>query len=93
MSAEAITLGPLALLALPAFAAGYAAGMLHFRSLALVASRMVEGRLSAVALQLGRLAALGVFLWLCALAGPEVLIAAAAGLLLGRARVLREARR
>ena len=83
---------PLALQAIAAAAAGYGAGLLHFRSLARVADGLLEGRLSVVLLQLARLAAVGVFLYLCALVGPAALIGAAAGVLLGRARVLRGAR-
>lgn len=88
-----MTLGAFtALAALLGFAAGYGAGLLHFRSLARVAEGLLSGRLSAAGMQVARLAALGGFLWLCALAGAAVLIAATAGVLLGRARALREAR-
>lgn len=72
-----------------AAAAGHGAGLVHFRSLRRVAEMMVAGRGAAAALQVARLAALGLFLALCALAGPAALLAAAAGLLLGRARALR----
>ena len=79
-------------LALPALGLGYLAGLLHFRSLALVADRLVAGDLTAVALQCGRLAALGGFLWLLVLLGAVPLVAATAGLLLARSRVLAGAR-
>lgn len=80
------------LLALAAAVAGFAAGWLHFASLGQVAEMIVAGRLTAIWLQLGRLAALAAFLFLCAQGGAPVLIAAAAGLLAGRAFVLRRAR-
>jgi hypothetical protein len=89
MSPEAL---PLALRVLVALAAGYCAGLLHFRTLAWVAERLVAGRLSAVGLQVARMAALTIFLWLCALAGDAVLIAGAAGVMLGRTRALRGVR-
>jgi hypothetical protein len=89
MSPEAL---PLAVQALLALIAGCVAGLLHFRSLARVAEGLFAGRFSAVGLQVARLAALGVFLWVCAIAGAAVLIGAAAGVLLGRARALRECR-
>ncbi len=83
---------PIALQMPLAVLAGYAAGLLHFRSLAVIADRMLDGRLSAVGLQLARLAALGLFLYLCAIAGAAVLIGAAVGVMLGRARALRGVR-
>lgn len=72
--------------------AGFGAGWLHFRSLEQVARRLAEGRLSAVALQIARLALLGFSLFLLAKAGAAPLLAGAAGLMLARARVLRGAR-
>ncbi len=76
-------------LAVFAALAGYAGGVAHVRSLRRVTALLLEGRLSAVALQLARFAALGAFLFICALAGPPVLICGAAGILVGRARTLR----
>ena len=73
-------------------AAGYGAGLLHFTSLEAVARRMIGGRLSAVALQIGRLAALGLFLWLLARLGTAELLAGTVGILLARSRVLARAR-
>lgn len=77
---------------LAAFAAGLGAGFLHFFTLAAVARRMVRGEDWAVALQLGRLVALGIFLWLLALLGAPYLLAGAAGVLVARSRVLSRAR-
>lgn len=79
------------ILALGALIAGIAAGWAHFASLRRVADLFTEGRMSAVALQLGRLAALGVFLWLCTRGGAPVLIAGAVGILIGRAVALKGA--
>lgn len=72
--------------------AGYGIGTVHFRSLARVADMMLAGRTIAVVLQLARLAVLAGFLILAALAGPGPLIAAAIGVLVARARVLKAAR-
>jgi hypothetical protein len=72
--------------------AGYGAGLLHFRSLARVADGIVSGRAGAVLLQVARLAALGLFLTLCALVGAPSLLGAAAGITLARRRALRGAR-
>ena len=72
--------------------AGLALGVLHFRSLERVTALLVQGRLAGVALQIGRLAVLAVFLWLCARGGPWTLLAGAAGLLAGRALILRGVR-
>lgn len=77
----------LALLALPA---GAVAGWLHFSSLSRVADMFVAGKMSAIGLQLLRFALLGAFLWLCTQGGAPVLIAGAAGVLAGRAYVLRK---
>ncbi len=76
-----------------AVAAGYGAGLLHFRSLRRVTDMMVAGRRAAVPLQFARLAGLGMMLLLAALAGAAVLIAAAVGVLAGRARALRQEER
>ena len=78
---------------LAVLAAGYGAGLLHFTSLEAVARRMIGGRLSAFALQIGRLVALGLFLWLLARLGAPDLLAGTAGILLARSRVLARARR
>ena len=72
--------------------AGLGVGWLHFASLEWVANRIVEGRLSAIGLQLGRLVLLGGILFLFAQGGALVLIAGTAGILLGRAIVLKGAR-
>lgn len=79
--------------ALVAALAGVAVGWAHFRSLRMVTERIVAGRLSAVALQLARLALLTLFFVLCARFGALPLVAAAAGVLAGRAAVLRHAER
>ena len=52
--------------ALLAGLAGLGAGWLHFASLEWVANRIVEGRLSAIGLQLGRIVLLGGILFLFA---------------------------
>jgi hypothetical protein len=82
----------LAVEALLGAAAGYGAGLLHFRSLQRVAEGIVAGRKRAVAFQLARLAALGAFLALCAMVGAPALLGAALGLTLARRAALREAR-
>lgn len=79
-------------LALAALLAGYGAGWLHFASLARVADLLAAGRLWALWLQLLRLVALGLFLYLCARGGALVLLAAGAGVLLGRHHVVRGGR-
>ena len=73
-------------------AAGYLAGLVHFSTLETVARRIVGGQLSAVALQIGRLAALGLFLFLLARLGAAELLAGGAGILLARSRVLARVR-
>lgn len=72
--------------------AGFALGWIHFASLSRVADLFVAGRLSAVALQVARLAALGAFFWIGAQQGAVTLIAGAAGVLAARQLVLRRAR-
>ncbi|MEZ6002204.1 ATP synthase subunit I [Hyphomonas sp.] len=72
--------------------AGFGAGWLHFASLEWVANRIVEGRLSAIALQLGRIVLLVGILFLLAKGGALVLLSGAAGILLGRVIVLRGTR-
>jgi len=79
----------LSLLALPL---GIIAGWAHFASLERVAALLAEGRLSAIALQLARLTALGALLFLCVQGGAFVLISGAFGLFIGRALVLRRMR-
>lgn len=72
--------------------AGVGMGWLHFRGLRRVAEGLVAGQMRAVLLQVGRLALLGLFLFACAQFGPLTLIMAAAGVLAGRAFVLRQSR-
>jgi hypothetical protein len=72
--------------------AGFAVGWLHFVSLERVAVMIVQGRLSAIGLQLARIALLGSLLWLFAKGGGLILIAGAAGIVAGRSLVLRRAR-
>lgn len=79
-------------LAVLAIIVGFGAGWLHFASLQRVAEMIVEGRLPAIGLQLVRFAALGCLLWIFAKGGALVLLAGAAGILAGRALVLRRAR-
>jgi hypothetical protein len=69
-------------------AIGFAAGLLHFRSLKSVARRLANGDLTAILLQLGRLALLGAVLFLMALFGAQALLAGAAGVFFARRRVL-----
>ncbi|MAS05497.1 MAG: hypothetical protein CL534_12545 [Ahrensia sp.] len=71
-----------------ALAVGFAAGLFHFRSLKGVARRLANGDLTAIALQLGRLALLGAILFGMALFGAQALLAGAAGVLFARRRVL-----
>ena len=71
---------------------GMAVGWAHFASLVFVTDLLVAGRMTGLLLQLGRFAVLGVFLWLCALAGWVVLIVGAAGVMAGRFIVLKRAR-
>ena len=79
------------ILAVLAALAGAGIGWLHFSSLERVAEMIVAGRLSAIGLQLGRLVLLGGVLWLFAQGGALVLLAGAAGVLAGRAIVMRRA--
>tara|TARA_R110002074_G_scaffold124886_2_gene261554 strand:+ start:2198 stop:2500 length:303 start_codon:yes stop_codon:yes gene_type:complete len=75
-------------LMLAALAAGYGWGIVHFRSLRIVADLLVAGNMRAIALQIARLAVLlGLFL-VMSQAGALVLISGAIGLILARARVL-----
>ena len=75
-----------------ALVTGTAAGWLHFASLARIADMILAGHLRAIALQLLRILLLAAFLWLCTRGGPAVLFAGAAGVLAGRALVMRRAR-
>lgn len=75
-------------LGLAGFVAGFGAGLLHFRSLYAVARRFVAGDRTAALLQIARLALLGVFFYVLARLGAQVLVAGAAGVLLARRRVL-----
>lgn len=70
---------------------GYAAGLVHFRSLRAVARRLAAGEVSAVALQLGRLVVLGGLLFVMALFGAQALLAGAAGVIAARRRILAQA--
>ena len=72
--------------------AGLAAGWLHFASLERVVAMIVQGRLSAIGLQIARIAALGCMLWLFARGGGLILVAGVAGILADRSLALRRAR-
>jgi len=74
--------------ALVAAVIGYCVGLVHFRTLETVVRRMLSGDLSAVLIQLARLAAIGVVFWFLARTGPLALLAGSAGVLLARAQVL-----
>ncbi|WP_252737762.1 ATP synthase subunit I [Citreicella sp. C3M06] len=80
-------------LALLAALAGVLAGYLHFKSLRAVSDRLASGQLLAVAIQIARLVAMALFLYLCARLGTPALLGAGAGVLIGRALVLRAARK
>lgn len=82
-----------ATIALVAALAGVLAGYLHFRSLRLVADRLVSGQISAVVLQAVRLVGLAAFLYICTRFGAVALLGAGVGVLGGRALVLRQADR
>ena len=81
------------LIVLIASLAGTGAGWLHFRSLRSLADRIVGGDRRALALQLLRLGGMAGFLVLAAQGGAFALLAAAAGVFVGRWLVLRAARR
>lgn len=85
MTLDQIPLG----LAAAALVAGIAAGWAHFASLRHVADLFAAGRMRAIGLQLARLAALGVFFWLCTRGGSAVLIAGVLGVLIGRVIALK----
>jgi hypothetical protein len=77
------------LIALAALAVGLALGFLHFRSLRRAADAFARGEAGrALALQLVRLALLGLFLFAAARAGALALLAAALGIFIGRAVVM-----
>lgn len=76
---------------LAAALAGTGAGWLHFYSLRLLADRIVAGAPRALALQCLRLAVMAGFLILTAQAGAFALLAAAAGVFVGRWVVIRAA--
>jgi N-ATPase, AtpR subunit len=71
-----------------ALAGGYFAGIIHFRSLRIVTRRLMAGDWTAVVLQFARLVGLGAMLWLFAQWDAYALLAAAAGIVMGRGRVL-----
>jgi hypothetical protein len=71
--------------------AGAVLGWIHFRSLHAVTELLLEGRFSAIALQLTCFAILAAFLFICGRLGTVPLLAAAAGVMAGRAIVLRRA--
>lgn len=79
-----------------ALAVGTLAGVAYFRSVWWSARLLVSGRRGAglaVAMAAGRLAAIAAVFWLAARWGALALLAAAAGVLLGRALELHRARR
>ena len=80
-------------LALAALFAGTAAGWAHFRALETIAARLAAGERRVILWQALRLVALGLFLFLCAKGGALTLLAAAGGVFLGRALVMRGARK
>lgn len=87
---NAIASAPL-VTALLATGAGVCTGWLHFASLERVTRMILDGKLAALGLQIGRLALLGCLLWLFAKGGALTLIAGTAGILAGRWLVLRNA--
>lgn len=82
---DATTIG----LTLLAALAGTGAGWLHFSSLSRIAGMITEGKLSAVGWQVGRMILMAGLLWLFVQGGALVLLAGAAGVLAGRALVMR----
>lgn len=83
---------PLLHMALAAVA-GAVAGTVFFASLAPVARMLAAGRIEAVGLQVLRFVALGLVLWLMARGGAAVLLSGAAGVMAGRALVMRGTKR
>lgn len=70
---------------------GLGAGWLHFASLRALAPQIIGGERRAIFLQLARFLVLGFLLFLAARAGAFPLLAAAAGILIARALVMRGA--
>ena len=70
---------------------GLGAGWLHFASLRALAPQIIGGERRAIFLQVARLLVLGFLLFLAAKAGAFPLLAAAGGILIARAFVLRAA--
>jgi len=68
--------------------AGMVLGALHFKSLRLVSDRLAQGDMTAIALQLGRFAVLGVALFGLAKLGAVPLLAATAGILVARSLIV-----
>ncbi|MBI1418205.1 MAG: hypothetical protein GC146_13375 [Limimaricola sp.] len=75
-----------------AFALGLVAGAVHFATLGWVARRLAEGQMRAVAVQVARMVVLAAVLLAMARWGWPMLLAAAVGLALGRALILRRER-
>ena len=75
-----------------AFAGGYALGFAHFRMLVVVTTLLIAGNPWGIALQIGRLAILGVGLWALAAMGALALISGLGGILLARAGVVARVR-
>ena len=71
---------------------GAALGAFHFATLARVTNMLMDGRLTAVFLQVGRFAIMAAALWIAARQGAPVLLAGAIGIMAGRALILRRAR-
>lgn len=67
---------------------GFIAGLFYFRSLNIVARRLINGDLTAVGLQAVRFAALGLVLYGLTRFGAVALLAALAGIVLARSHVL-----
>lgn len=76
-------------IATAALACGYVAGLIHFRSLRRVAGGLAAGDWRAALLQILRMAILTVFLFAVTFAGAQALLAATAGIVLARHRVIR----
>lgn len=67
---------------------GFIAGLFYFRSLNIVARRLINGDLTAVGLQALRFAALGLVLYGLTRFGAVALLAALAGIVFARSSVL-----
>lgn len=72
---------------------GYAAGVFHFKTLQIVTDRLVAGDWTALVLQPLRFVGLAGLLFLLALWGGPALVAATAGVLVARSRMLAQARK